>query len=100
MENIIKSNNIVFNIQEPGNPKILLKTKNIDTLKGYYSIHSSIDDFGHNKNVFFVSLLALSPDFINPNDLPFVKKAIGQIVENDKYSLTLKKAMKLAYIAF
>ena len=99
MENIIKVNNVVFNI-DFSNPKILLKTKNIDTLKGYYNIHSVIDDFGIDKNVFFVSLLSLSPDFIDSNDLPIVKKAIGQLIESDKYDLTFKKLMRLVYIAF
>lgn len=100
MENIIKVNNVIFNVEEPGNPKILLKTKNIDTLKGYYNIHSKIDDFDHNENVFFVSLLALSPDFIDKNDLPIVKQSIGKIIENNEYDCKLKKTMKLAYIAF
>ena len=102
MENIIKVNNVVFNI-DFSNPKILLKTKNIkntDTLKGYYNIHSVIDDFGTDKNVFFVSLLSLSPDFIDSNDLPIVKKAIEQLIESDEYDLTFKKLMKLVYIAF
>ena len=99
MENIIKVNNVIFNI-DFSNPKILLKTKNIDTLKGYYNIHSVIDDFGIDKNVFFVSLLSLSPDFIDSNDLPIVKKAIGQLIESDKYDLTFKKLMMLVYIAF
>lgn len=99
MENIIKVNNVIFNI-DFSNPKILLKTKNIDTLKGYYNIHSVIDDFGIDKNVFFVSLLSLSPDFIDSNDLPIVKKAIGQLIESDKYDLTFKKLMRLVYIAF
>ena len=99
MENIIKVNNVVFNI-DFSNPKILLKTKNIDTLKGYYNIHSAIDDFGIDKNVFFVSLLSLSPDFIDSNDLPIVKKAIEQLIESDKYDLTFKKLMRLVYIAF
>ena len=99
MENIIKVNNVVFNI-DFSNPKILLKTKNIDTLKGYYNIHSVIDDFGIDKNVFFVSLLSLSSDFIDSNDLPIVKKAIEQLIESDEYDLTFKKLMKLVYIAF
>lgn len=99
MENIIKVNNVIFNI-DFSNPKILLKTKNIDTLKGYYNIHSVIDDFGIDKNAFFVSLLSLSPDFIDSNDLPIVKKAIGQLIESDKYDLTFKKLMRLVYIAF
>lgn len=102
MENIIKVNNVVFNI-DFSNPKILLKTKNIknaDTLKGYYNIHSVIDDFGTDKNVFFVSLLSLSPDFIDTNDLPIVKKSIRQLIESDEYDLTFKKLMKLVYIAF
>ena len=99
MENSIKVNNVIFNI-DFSNTKIHLKTKNIDTLKGYYNIHSVIDDFGIDKNVFFVSLLSLSPDFIDSNDLPIVKKAIGQLIESDKYDLTFKKLMRLVYIAF
>lgn len=99
MENIIKVNNVIFNI-DFSNPKILLKTKNIDTLKGYYNIHSVIDDFGTDKNVFFVSLLSLSSDFIDSNDLPIVKKAIRQLIESDEYDLAFKKLMRLIYIVF
>lgn len=99
MENIIKVNNVIFNI-DFSNPKILLKTKNTDTLKGYYNIHSVIDDFGTDKNVFFVSLLSLSSDFIDSNDLQIVKKAIGQLIESDEYDLAFKKLMRLIYIAF